>query len=159
MMQGTTKTIRIQDLIRIKTELEKLEVKEKEVFSQKEAVLYLKDVIEELIEKNYSFEEISEILRSQSFEVSALTMKKWVYEKNRNQQTKNKRKKNAKEQSQTEEKRPSVINEKMDDPKLAHDVQEEPVIRKEENIPEKEVTTEEQQTGSAHFEIKEDTPL
>lgn len=82
MANQNLKKFTLADLEMKKSQLENLEPKEKKISTKREIVLFLKETIQELIEKNYDLEEISEILKSMDITVSVNLLRKTLEENN-----------------------------------------------------------------------------
>lgn len=87
-----------------KSQLEKLEPKEKKISTKKDVILFLKKTIHEMLEKNYDFKEISAILKDMDISASVSFLRKIIGE--------NKIKKSKKILTQQSKKNPPRKNEK-----------------------------------------------
>lgn len=82
MANQNLKIFTLADLETKKSQLEKLEPKEKKISTKREIVLFMKETIQGLIKKNYDLEEISEILKNMNIDVSVNFLRKILEENN-----------------------------------------------------------------------------
>lgn len=87
--KGTSKgtIITVETLEEMKRKLSNMPIKQS--LDKKNAVLYLRDVIHSLIEKNYSTEEISQLLKKEGLTIAPAVLGKYLKEMNKGNNKRN----------------------------------------------------------------------